>query len=295
MAKAKWVQVSGNTWYMDGPAKVGLVKISDTEAICIDSGGDQESGRKIRQFLDANGLKLKAIYNTHSNADHIGGNAYLLKQTGCRIYAPGIERDFTAHPLLEPSFLWGGYPMKDLRHKFLMAKPSAAEELTEEVLEDEFEMIPLPGHFFDMAGFRTPDNVVFLADCVSSRDVLDKYRIGFVYDVKAYLETLSSIEDMEADLFIPSHTEPVKDMRELAELNRQTVLQIGEDIVEFCRKPRTFEEILQHLFALYKLQMNAQQYVLTGSTIRSYLSWLQELGKLQYAFSDNRMLWLAAV
>ena len=28
-----------------------------------------------------------------------------------------------------------------------------------------FELLPLPGHFFDMVGFRTPDDVVYLADC----------------------------------------------------------------------------------------------------------------------------------
>lgn len=29
--------------------------------------------------------------------------------------------DFTRHPILEPSFLYGGYPCEDLRHKFLLA------------------------------------------------------------------------------------------------------------------------------------------------------------------------------
>ena len=53
----------------------------------------------------------------HSNADHIGGNKYLKGQTGCKAYSGGIEATFTKHPVLEPSFLYGGYPCKDLRYK----------------------------------------------------------------------------------------------------------------------------------------------------------------------------------
>ena len=96
----------------------------------------------------------------------------LQKQTGCKIYAPGIECDFTNHPILEPAYLYGGFPPKDLRHKFLVAQESVAESLTEEVLPDGLTMISLPGHFFDMVGFRTSDDVVYLADCLSSKETL---------------------------------------------------------------------------------------------------------------------------
>ena len=89
------IQVSEHNYYIQCPAKIGLVKLNDTEVCLIDSGSDKDAGRKVRQILDANGWKLRAIYNTHSNADHIGGNKYLQGQTGCRIYAPGIECDFT--------------------------------------------------------------------------------------------------------------------------------------------------------------------------------------------------------
>ena len=167
-------QVAGNSYYIQSPAKIGLVRLNDTDVCLIDSGNDKEAGRKVRQILDANGWHLTAIYNTHSNADHIGGNQYLQNQTGCKVYAPGIECDFTRHPVLEPSFLYGGYPPKELQHKFLMAKPSDAQELTPACLPEGFEWLSLPGHFFDMVGFRTPDDVVYLADCLSSRETLEK-------------------------------------------------------------------------------------------------------------------------
>ncbi len=187
------VQIAKSSYYIQCPAKIGLVKQNDTEVCLIDSGNDKDAGRKVRQLLDANDWRLTAIYNTHSNADHIGGNQYLQKQTGCKIYAPGIDCDFTRHPVLEPSFLYGGFPPKDLKHKFLMAQESDAEYLTDAVLPEGFEIIRLPGHFFDMVGFRNADNVVYLADCVSSKETLEKYQIGFIYDVAAYLDTLEMV------------------------------------------------------------------------------------------------------
>ena len=130
------VQVSERNYYIQSPAKIGLVKTNEQEVCLIDSGNDKDAGRKVRQLLNANGWTLTAIYNTHSNADHIGGNKYLQGQTGCKIYAPGIDCAFTCYPLLEPSFLYGGYPCRELRHKFLMAQASDARLLTESNLPD---------------------------------------------------------------------------------------------------------------------------------------------------------------
>ena len=285
------IQVSERSYYIQSPAKIGLVRLEGQEVCLIDSGSDKDAGRKVRQHLDANGWKLTAIYNTHSNADHIGGNKYLQGQTGCQIYAPGIECAFTRHPVLEPSFLYGGYPCKDLRHKFLMAQESDVRELTPECLPECLESIPLPGHFFDMAGFRTEDGVVYLADCLSSRETLDKYQIGFIYDVAAYLDTLEKVKSMEANWFIPAHAEAAENVSGLAQYNIDKVLEIAERIVGLCGEPLHFEAILQKLFSAYGLTMNFEQYVLVGSTVRSYLAWLKDSGRLEALFEDNMLRW----
>ena len=285
------IQVSERSFYIQSPAKIGLVTLSDRDVCLIDSGNDKDAGRKVRQLLDANGWRLTAIYNTHSNADHIGGNKYLQGQTGCRIYAPGIEQAFTRAPVLEPSFLYGGYPFRELRHKFLMAQESDVQPLTQEVLPEGFTLLPLPGHFFDMAGVRTPDDVVYLADCLSSRETLEKYQIGFVYDVAAYLETLERVKTMQAKWFVPAHAEAGAEIAPLAQYNIDKVWEIAGRILEVCRQPLCFEAILQRLFAAYGLSMDFQQYVLVGSTVRSYLAWLKDTGKLSARCEDNLLLW----
>lgn len=285
------VQIAENSYYIQSPAKIGLVRLNDRDVCLIDSGNDKDAGRKVRQILDTNGWHLTAIYNTHSNADHIGGNQYLQKQTGCRIYAPGIECGFTRHPVLEPSFLYGGFPPKDLRHKFLMAQESDAEYLTGEVLPEGFQMILLPGHFFDMVGFRIGDDVVYLADCLSSRETLDKYQISFVYDVEAYLSTLEMVKGLKARVFVPAHAEATGEIESLAQYNIDKVYEIAEKITAICKEPLCFEQILQKLFSEYCLNMNFEQYVLVGSTVRSYLSWLKDTGKISARFEHNLLLW----
>lgn len=285
------IQVSERCYYIQSPAKIGLVRLAGQEVCLIDSGNDKDAGRKVRQILDANGWTLTAIYNTHSNADHIGGNKYLQSQTGCQVYAPGIECDFTRHPILEPSFLYGGYPCGELRHKFLLAQESDARPLREDCLPEDFEIISLPGHFFDMVGFRAPDDVVYLADCLSSRETLDKYQIGFIYDVAAYLDTLERVKKMDGRLFIPAHAQATEQIAGLAQYNIDKVLEIADRIVDICREPQSFETILQQLFSRYGLTMNFEQYVLVGSTVRSYLAWLKDTGRMETLFENNMLLW----
>ena len=286
--------IIGNSYYIQSPSKMGLVKLNDTDVCLIDSGNDKDAGRKVRQVLDANGWHLTAIYNTHSNADHIGGNRYLQGQTKCKIYAQGIECDITRHPVLEPAFLYGGFPPKDLRHKFLMAQESDAKELTPGVLPEGFALLQLPGHFFHMVGFRSPDDVVYLADCLSSRETLDKYQIGFVYDVAAYLDTLEKVKTMQATAFVPAHAEVTEDIAPLAQYNIDKVLEIADHMVELCAEPVIFEELLKKLFDDYGLTLTFEQYVLVGSTVKSYLAWLKDTGRLTALFEDNRLLWRRA-
>lgn len=285
------IQAGDRSYYIDCPAKIGIYRANDTDVYLIDSGSDKDAAVKARKILDGQGWRLRGILNTHSNADHIGGNSYFQRQAGCKVFAGGIEGAFTEYPVLEPSFLYGGFPCGDLRHKFLLAKPSEVSSFSDVDFPREVEVIPLKGHFFDMVGFRTPDDVVFLADCLSSRETLEKYQIGFIYDVAEYLKTLEAVKEMNARLFVPSHAPASVNIRELAELNIRKVGEIADRIVGFCEEPACFERILQRLFSEYRLTMNFEQYVLVGSTVRSYLSWLRDCGRLDVLFEDNMLLW----
>ena len=285
------IQLTENDYYIDCPSKIGLVRTGPDEAVLIDSGNDKDAGKKVLRILDSKGWNLKAIYNTHSHADHIGGNRYLQGKTGCRIFAKGIERLYTVRPLLEPAGLYGGLPFRELRNKFLMAQESVAEELAEDVLPEGMKILELPGHSFEMTGFLTKDNTAYIADCVSSEETLSKYGIGYLWNPEESVKTLEYVKTLEAARFVPSHAPVTEDITGLADFNIRAVTGVRNTVAKLISEPMTFEEILEKVFDEYGLSMNAQQYVLIGSTVRSYLSSMYQQGEAEYSFDGNRMIW----
>lgn len=284
------IKLTDKCYYIESPAKIGIYKPCGNEVYLIDSGSDKDAAKKVRKVLDANGWELKAIFNTHSHADHIGGNKYLQSQTGCKIYAKGIECDFTNHPVLEGAFLYGGMPYSELSHKFLLAQQSDASLLCDGVLPEGLSAISLEGHSFDMVGFLSDDGIAFIADCLSSKATIDKYGIGFIYDVEKYVDTLNNIKTLKADIFVPSHAQPTDNICELAQYNIDKAQEIADKIVQFCNEPICFDSLLKKLFDFYGIIMTHQQYVLVGSTVRSYISWLKKQHRLDMVFEDNMML-----
>lgn len=283
------IHVKGNTYYIKNATNIGVYKVDENNVYLIDTGNDSDAGKKILKILEQENLKVVGIINTHSNADHVGGNKVIQDRTNCKILGYGIEKCITENPLLEPSFLYGGYPFKELKNKFLCAKPSIVTDI-ENNLPDGLEYFFVRGHFFDMIGIKTSDDVYFLGDSLFSEDTINKYHLFFLYDVREFINTLDYLSTLKGTLFVPSHVEATDNISALIEINKKKIEEILEVILNSCQK-NTFEEILKNVFEHYDLVMNVSQYVLIGSTVKSYLSYLYEEGKIKYEFIDNKMLW----
>ena len=284
------IKVGEKTYYIKNPTNIGIYKVDENNVYLIDSGNDKDAGKKILKIIEENGWNVKAIITTHANADHIGGNKIIQERSNCNIYANNIEKCFSEYPILEPTFLYGGYPFKELRNKFLMAKESNVIEI-ENNLPEGLEYISLKGHSFDMIGIKTDDDVYFLGDSLFSEETINKYHLFFIYDVKEYLNTLDRLEKIEGKYFIPSHCELSENIKDLIKLNRDKIKEILNNILEMCLTEKTFEEILKNIFDSYNLIMNTNQFVLVGSTVRSYLSYLYDEEKIKFDFKDNKMYW----
>ncbi len=285
------IKISEHDYYIDCPAKIGISEIADSHAVTIDSGSDKDTGKKVLRHIEALGLTLSAVFTTHAHADHIGGCRLIQDRTGCKVYASDMECDVVNHTLFEPAVLYGANPLPELTHKFLMAQECKAEKLTGAVLPDGMKAVDLSGHSFGMTGFLTQDGNLFIGDAVSSEEALKKYGISYTWDIKACLASLEKLKDTPAKLFIPAHAPVTDNIAPLAQMNIDAVNTAAEKITALCSQPVSFDTLLQNVFTEYALTMNAVQYALIGSTVRSYLTYLYTKGIVRFFFDNNLMLW----
>ncbi len=285
------IQAGERTWYTDSPTIIGIYQLDHSHVCLIDTGEAQADALEIQKILDHKNWKLSFIINTHTHIDHLGGNDYLMSAWDCPAYSTNIGNAFANYEDMEAAYMYGGAPCGSLRKVFKHPGPIGFRDIEEFDLPEGLEYILLPGHSFGMIGIKTSDNIWFVGDSVLNSKCLDKYQFGYLVDVQGYLDTLKLLEELEGALFIPSHGDVVTDIRPLARGNRDNIHKNGSYLLEACKKGKLFDDLLKDVFDHYGMKGSLIQYALAGSTLRCYLTWLHDLGKIGYAFEDNRMVW----
>ncbi len=79
------------------------------------------------------------------------------------------------------------------------------------------------------------------------------------------------------------------------EVNQNSVYKICDMLCEVCREFRGQDEILQQMYERLRMHARPAQQALLSSTVKSYLTYLQDSDKLECRFVDNIMKWRTKV
>ena len=301
-----------SVYFIPGSTNIGIIldcparKTELCDVYIVDSGrGKDDAAIILRElsdlFPDENYI-LKAVINTHSHADHSGGNAYLQEKAGCKIWCSEGEAAGLQNPLIQSSVEWGGNPIEELKTEFYLPKKCKTDKFISEDLTDllknggKIQYVPLPGHYFDMFGILYTDSaghrVLFAGDGFFGRQFLFKYWIPYIFDVGKEFETLDKLSKFKADYYIPSHGDALTRIEETVEENQIALLSTEICIMGILNKESlTFEELLKRVADKNGINMKAAQIILIGSTLRAYLVYLRESGKADFYVEGNKMFW----
>jgi len=276
--------ITEHTGYFEGPVVVGACLISPTEVVLIDSGSDDSAARKIAAHFEKAGINIRAIINTHSHADHCGGNAHIQKRTGCRVFAVGLEAVFIRNPELEPTYLYGAGPHGFMKNKFLQAEPTQHVEAVEfgslKIEESIFELLDFSGHSPAMTGVRTPDGILFAGDALIGPQTAAKHGMLFHFNLTDHMKTLEWIQNHHSDICVISHGGLCANPGDVAHDNLERLNAVNRWILENSAMGAGREELLEGLMDHFGINPPPALYYLNMGLVSSHLAYLCGSGEM---------------
>lgn len=290
--------LNGRAHVAPGGVNIGVVFAGDDQAILIDTGLNDTSVRKVLRHLRDCGRTVSSIVTTHGHADHFGGNAFAVKRTGARVYAPAWDETVLRYPLFQPLTLFAGAdPPQSMRGSFMVADASPVDVIYEagDLMVDGvmFQVIGLPGHSGNQMGLLV-DDVFYCADVVLPGRVLELYRMPYLYSARDHIQSLQVAAGVNLVAAVPGHGPIVDDVRPLVQQNLEIVHDVADRIVKIAAAPAMPEDILAEV--LDQLGANPQDpaaYYLLHPTVFAFLTYLEADGRLVHRIERGRSLWQA--
>ena len=278
------------------PGAVNTVVFTEgAAALIVDTGLDESHARKLLRDVMEAGLTPTAILNTHSHADHHGGNSFILKRfPELPVFAPPLEAAIIAHPLLEPLYLYGALPPKELRSKFLLAPSSAAQPLPagmQTLGGVEVELLEVPGHAVQMYAVRR-GGALYAADALFGPESLGKHPLAFCADSAAQKASASGLLALQGvALTVPGHGDPTAGLAALVQANLDSLERTTAAVLAACQLgAASTDELLARVCTDLGLSMtNAGAVVLNRSVVAAHLAELSAAGAVELNVEGNSM------
>lgn len=265
-------------------------------ALLIDTGLDDAHARKLLREVEGLGLRPAAILNTHSHADHHGGNAFILKKfPDVPVYAPPLEAAVINFPVLEPLSLFGAMPPRELQTKFLLAPASPAQGIgagRHTLGGVEVELLPVPGHAAQMYAVRVGD-VLYAADALFGPEALAKHPLTFCVDSAAQKASAAALGQLAGvRLTLPGHGTPTEDLSGLTAANLASYERTTQAVcATLDTEGRTADDLLARVCtALGQEMTNAGAVVLNRAVVSAHLTEGLKAGWARLEVRGNRLV-----
>lgn len=291
MQQAEKIIRCGQSTVLLGSSNIGIYELPGGDAVLIDTGYKND-GQVLDAYLTEHRLRPIMILNTHSHSDHTCANTELCARYGIKAYSSAAEARCAAEPARQYIRMCGAEPPQDMKGLIQPIPPIEMHDIASAELPEGFEIQAVPGHSVADIAIKTPDGVWFLGDSVLGLHALSLCALSYITLMRQYIASIGVVAGLRGVLFVPGHGRPEAEAETLAEANLRSLERIIKAVLEYCRTPRTREDVIA-LVMRTDGKMSMDRYLSLNVSVSTLLFYLQEQGLLQFNICDGRLQWQA--
>lgn len=243
-------KVCGNTYVIGTNLTIPVYFLNEREVVLLDSGYANPTRRIIDSFLEASGVKVRAVMTSHLHYDHVGNHKYLQETFGSELIAHEIEAavmtDYSTVSAYYPigsCMDWKKY-MPELCARIDRTFSSETKEI--EIDGSVFGLVHLPGHTYGHTGIITPDDVFYVGDAVICPEEMELAKIPTTMNWKQDFASKEMLCGTEHKHYVLAHSGFCDNIQTVAKQNiaaRQEKLRNIYRILSESRA-KTMEDML---------------------------------------------------
>lgn len=297
----KLINIKGNTYYIKGGTNTGVIRLDNNNCLIIDPGRYGVKQIKMVELLKENNMVIKYIINTHEHGDHYEGCSNLKKlNNNIQILSSPEAKIFIDNPNKFADYTVGGKANKFLKFKESSEESHATkvDDIIEEgkiVLNNrKFEIIKLSGHTEGSIGVLTDDKILFVGDLFVGSQMLKKFDLLLLYDVKEYLNSVNKIKGIDFEYMVLGHDKEIHskiDSQVVINNHISAVNNYVNQVKDLLKSPMTIDNILKNIIINNNLSCNYIEYHYFRSSIVSIISYLCDLDQIDYNIELGEVLY----
>ena len=278
--------VKGNTWVWEGyAALMPLYMVGDKEAILIDTGYATQDREGLTKLFDEV-LTLRGIICTHAHFDHSGNVRFLSRRYGVPVAASLIEAGIAVNTeSYRANYIGMTYGKthemfpEECFTADIVLKP---EDTGFTMAGTQFGILPLSGHSAGHIGISTPDNVLYVADCLLDEAQIATAKMPTSMFVQRDLESKRSLLETRYDAYILAHTAVVTDIAPVVEKNIQVFYRKRDEILSCLSEGMTFPQWLDTFCQKVGIRTrSALKFAVIERNFSNFVSWMVDEGLIE--------------
>ena len=124
--------------------------------------------------------------------------------------------------------------------------------------------------------------------------MLSKYDFLFLFDIEEQIKSLERIENIDFEYMVIAHSKKFISKDESYKIIDKHKIAIDKYINQvrtYLNNPITIENILKHIIVNNNLSHNYKEYHFFKSSLISLISYLIDLGEVNYILKDGELLY----